>query len=445
MEADTYSHGSTIESIFQSGRFSDGGADNVGWARSGDGGVTWTHGFFPSTTVFATPPGPYKRATDPAITYDAKHSTWVAVILVSLAGSGFTGNAVIVSLSTDDGLTWGTPVVVKNATGFQSFDSTWVNCDDTPTSHFYGSCYATWDDNGSGNILHVSHSADGGLTWTEGTIPSNTIVIGAKAEPQRNGNVIIATDDGFTGSIQAFKSTNGGASFTGPFSVATIAKHTPAGGIRSLDVLGADVDAAGKVYDVWYDCSFRAGCTTNDIVMSTSSNGTTWTAPVRIPIDVVTSTVDHFLPGIAVKPGTSGTTAVLALTYYFYPQANCTSSTCQLEYGIIESTDGGTTWGAPTSIAGPITLTWLPNTISGFMVGDYTSSSFAGSGWFTVFANARQGNPATCAVGQPTSCNEFMAVNRAALLETGPARPAGLDRPVAGVTGAVAGGLKSTY
>ena len=73
--------------------------------------------------------------------------------------------------------------------------------------------------------------------------------------------------------------------------------------------------------------------------MSTSSNGTTWTAPVRIPIDVVTSTVDHFLPGIAVKPGTSGTTAVLALTYYFYPQANCTSSTCQLEYGIIESTE----------------------------------------------------------------------------------------------------------
>ena len=446
VEADTFSNGNTIVGIFQSGRFSDGGADNISWVVSQNGGGAWHKGFFPGTTVFATPPGPFKRATDPAITFDAKHGTWMGVILASLASFGFTGNAVLVSLSTDGAKTFGNPVTVKNSVGFQSFDSTWVNCDNTPTSPFYGNCYATWDDFGSGNILHVSRSSDGGLTWTDGTVPSGTIVIGAKAQPQPNGNVVIATDDGFTGSVQSFISTNGGASFTGPTTVATISRHTPAGGLRSLDVLGADVDSAGKIYDVWYDCRFRSGCTTNDIVMSTSTTGTTWTTPVRIPIDDVTSTVDHFIPGIAVQPGTSGATAHLALTYYFYPNANCTSSTCKLEYGFIESTDGGVTWSAPTTILGPFKLGWLPNTSSGFMLGDYTSSSFVGSNSFTVFAAARMGSQATCAVGVLGSCNEFMAVNRNPLATTGPFSRAGLDRPIAGAQGdRAAWGLKSTY
>jgi hypothetical protein len=38
------------------------------------------------------------------------------------------------------------------------------------------------------------------------------------------------------------------------------------------------------VFVVWRSCGFRSGCSGNDIVMSKSKNGTTWTAPVRIPI-----------------------------------------------------------------------------------------------------------------------------------------------------------------
>src|SRR6266852_1853339 len=61
VEPDTYSSGSTIVSAFQSGRFQDGGASNVGWATSTNGGTSWTHGFLPGTTVYATPAGPYAR------------------------------------------------------------------------------------------------------------------------------------------------------------------------------------------------------------------------------------------------------------------------------------------------------------------------------------------------------------------------------------------------
>src|SRR5205823_2594199 len=103
-----------------------------------------------------------------------------------------------------------------------------------------------------------------------------------------------------------------------------------AGGMRTSPLPSAEVDASGKVYVVWQDCRFRAGCSSNDIVISSSSDGKTWSAVSRIPIDTTTSTVDHFIPGIAVDPSTSGSTAHLGLSYYYFPVSNCTTSTCAL-------------------------------------------------------------------------------------------------------------------
>src|SRR5204863_9749446 len=53
VEPHTFASGSTIVSAFQVGRFFDGGASNIGWARSGDGGSSWTNGFLPGITTFA--------------------------------------------------------------------------------------------------------------------------------------------------------------------------------------------------------------------------------------------------------------------------------------------------------------------------------------------------------------------------------------------------------
>jgi hypothetical protein len=62
-------------------------------------------------------------------------------------------------------------------------------------------------------------------------------------------------------------------------------------------------------------------------------------SPLRIP--------DHFVPGIGIDPSTSGSSARIGLTYYFYPVSNCTAATCQLSVGFISSTNGGTNWSAP--------------------------------------------------------------------------------------------------
>jgi hypothetical protein len=123
--------------------------------------------------------------------------------------------------------------------------------------------------------------------------------------------------------------------------------------------------------------------------MSSSANGANWTSPARIPIDAVTSTADHFIPGLGIDSATAGSTAHLGLTYYYYPQANCAAANCALYAGFISSADGGSTWSAATPVAGPMALSWLPSTDSGQMVADYIATSFAGGNAYGFFAVAK--------------------------------------------------------
>jgi hypothetical protein len=423
LEPDTYSSGSTIMSVFQTGRFSDGGASNIGYATSTNGGQTWTNGFLPGTTVYATPAGPWARISDPSVAFDPKHNVWLVTGLAIDASA--TGKAAIVNRSTDGGLTFSNPVTVSVPCGF--CDKEWIACDQTATSPFFGNCYVEWDDAGAGNKLHMAFSTDGGQTWSQSGVPGNsTGVIGGQPLVQPNGTVVMPIGGGI--GLESFISTNGGSTYTGPFNIASVNVHFVNGNLRDGGGLpSAEIDASGKVYVVWQDCRFRASCSSNDILMSTSTNGQTWAAPVRIPIDLVTSTVDHFIPGIAVDPATSGSTARLGLTYYFYPTANCSTSTCKLSAGFVSSTNGGSTWSRVTRILGSIGLKSLPLTNQGYMVGDYISTSFSNGQAFPIVANATQGN---CQKGNITSCHEFMVTAAGGLILHPGTRPVGTERPV---------------
>jgi hypothetical protein len=195
--------------------------------------------------------------------------------------------------------------------------------------------------------------------------------------------------------IQSFSSSDGGATWGGVVQVAAVSDHAVAGGLRSDALPSAQEDAAGNIYVIWQDCRFRTNCASNDLVMSTSADGTTWTTPARIPIDPTTSTVDHFIPGLGIDPATAGGTAHLGLTYYYYPQVNCTATTCALYAGFISSLDGGSTWSAATPLTGPMSLSWLPNTVSGRMVADYIATSFAGGKAYGFFAAAKANSGTT--------------------------------------------------
>jgi hypothetical protein len=257
------------------------------------------------------------------------------------------------------------------------------------------------------------YSRDGGLTWTAGRTP-NAGVIGGQPLVLPNGNVVVPLDNAFETQVGYTVSTNGGAKFGNAFVITSISAAPDPGNIRAGALPSAEISGDGKIYVTWEDCRFRAGCpnagTPNDLVYITSTNGTTWSAVQRIPIDPVTSTVDHFLPGIGVDRNTSGANIHVGVTYYFYPNVNCTEATCQLSVGYISSTNGGSSWSVATQLAGPMTMSWLPNTSQGRMVGDYISTSYGSDGLahgvFAV-ANAPTAGGSDCATATP-NCNQAL-------------------------------------
>jgi hypothetical protein len=159
-----------------------------------------------------------------------------------------------------------------------------------------------------------------------------------------------------------------------------------AGGIRNQPLPSAQEDASGKVYVVWEDCRFRARCRSNDIVLSTSVNGTTWTRVVRVPIGKVTDDADHMLPAIGVQPGTSGPRAKVAIYYYYYPDNACDLKTCRLDVGYVSSVNGGKTWSTPIQAGGPTLLGRIVPTSEGRMVGDYIGTAVASGRAFALIA-----------------------------------------------------------
>lgn len=389
VEPHMVSNGTTLVAAFQTGRIAPGGATAIGWATSTDGGTSWAHGFLPGLTK-GEGTGPYDAASDPVVAYDAKHNVWM---IASLPLSAVIQSpAVLVSRSTDGGFTWLAPVSIDSAA--QSSDKNWIVCDSWAVSPHYGNCYAEWDDPSQQGLILMSTSSDGGLTWSApAATASATTGIGGVPQVQPNGTVIVpleaVTGPSQTASIAAFLSTDGGVTWTAPVNVSNIQFHAEAGGIRSGPLPGSAVDGAGTVWTIWEDCRFRAQCATNDLVYSTSSDGVTWSAVTRVPIDDVSSTVDHFIPGIGIDPSTSGASAHVALHYYYYSQSNCSASTCELFVGFISSANGGTTWSSPSALTGAMQLSWLPNSQNGLMVGDYIATAFTNGVPHGVFAVAQ--------------------------------------------------------
>jgi len=430
VEPDTVAAGHTVLSVFQVGRWGNGCADNIGWAKSTNG-TDWQHGYLPGLTRFSSPPGPFVRASDPAVAYNAAFGEW---IVSSLACNGTSPNpkaavsspAVEVNISFD-GVHWSKAIIAARIKKGQHFDKEWITCDNSPASRFYGNCYMQWDlANFGAALVQMITSRDGGFHWSApATTRGHLHGIGGEPVVQPNGTVVVPIL-GFIGSsldLVAFRSTNGGRSWGRTTVVTPTFLHFPAGNLRGPVFQTVAEDAAGRIYVSWPDCRFRPACSANDMVLTTSADGVHWTPVTRIPIDPVTSTVDHIGGGLGADPTTSGRHARLGLFYYFYPHADCTVATCRLYMGYVSSTDGGRRWSAPRVLAGPMRLTELPR--GNRMVGDYQGAAVVpGGNAFAAFAVA----------GIPSGAQHF---NEAMYDVTGgvpvtggsrPASPAGIRR-----------------
>jgi hypothetical protein len=391
VEPDTMAVGHSVMSVFQVGRWDNGCSDDIGWAFSGDSGRTWRHGYLPGMTRFSRPAGPFVRASDPAIAYNAAFGEWIAS---ALACNGTSPNpaapvpspAVMVSVSFD-GVHWSRAVIVARVKRGQSYDKEWITCDNSPASRFFGRCYVEWDLPSGGQLVVMSTSADGGATWSPpATTASRLHGIGGEPVVQPDGTVVVPILG--PGGLAVFRSTDGGRTWGTTIKAASIFQHSFAGNLRGPFFPSVAMDRAGRIYVSWPDCRFRASCSSNDMVLTTSADGVGWTRVARIPIDPVTSAVDHLGGGLGVDPSTAGGQARLGLFYDFYPRASCTVATCRMYVGFVSSADGGARWSAPQVLAGPWRLRQLPFAF-GYMVGDYEGAAVVpGGNAFSAFAVA---------------------------------------------------------
>ena len=192
VEPGSFSFGSTIITSFQVGRIFGGGGADIGYAISTDAGLSWNNGFLPGITTFQGG-GTNSAVSDTNPAYDAKHGVW----LISSLPISATNVQVTVSRSTDGGASWSNPILIAQSPGL---DKNWLACDTTATSPFYGNCYMEWDDNGNSNLVYMSTSSDGGLTWSTAVTPSGSPHgLGGVPLVQPSGQVIVPfLTNGFT-------------------------------------------------------------------------------------------------------------------------------------------------------------------------------------------------------------------------------------------------------
>ena len=258
VEPDTFGSGSTIVATYQVGRFFNGGSSDIGYARSSDGGASWdVSSFLPGLTfnagAFSNPGSPFERVSDPSVAFDARHGTWmISSIPLTTTTSVPT---IYVSNSTDGAATFGEPVrIPPPAVKKVDLDKNWTVCDNhATTSRFYGHCYTEFDNFGQGDLEYMSTSADGGRNWSTPVSPAgNPKGLGGQPVVQPDGTVIVPFES-LDGSISAFRSTNGGATWSKAFQVSKINFHGNSGGLRTSPLPTAEIDGAGTAYVAWED------------------------------------------------------------------------------------------------------------------------------------------------------------------------------------------------
>ena len=381
VEPDSYAFGSTIVSVFQVGRIRDGAAANIGFATSRDAGRTWRSGLLPSLTSNSLPAGEWERASDPVIGFDALHGVWLAS---SLAVSPGRESALVFNRSAD-GITWSAPVVATRSIARDlELDKQWFACDNWASSPFRGRCYLAYSDFRT-NRISIQTSADGGLTWSAPIAAPDSAGRNAMREgspgvqpvTRPNGDALVLFWDGEQ--MSSIRSTDGGATFSRTNFIGRV--EAPAGlNFRAFALPVAEVDAAGTVYLAWSDCLLHADCNGTDLMLSRSADGSSWSAPARIPTGASRASTHDVVPGLAADPDRGGR---LALAWYRLQPGG------GIDAFFVRSANSGATWTAPRRLnTETMTRSWIAQTTLGPMLGDYISTSFAAGTPVAVLALA---------------------------------------------------------
>lgn len=294
-----------------------------GYASS-DGGANW------SGVDLPLPPPLVNKGTDfgsdPGVAWDTRGNVYYSYIVVFFSNGFNNGNGVAingtemaVARSSDGGHTWASTFFALQTGEAQFNDKPMIAVDDNPTSPFRDTIYVAWDNaNGnasSSNLLLVSHSTDGGQTFSAPVPASSTAsgpksVIGADPFVGPDGALHVAWHDVQNNAIVESDSTDRGQTF-GPthtiaatrvaFDIAVPAQNTR--GALIYPACGADSSTGpnrGTLYCSWMDETVTNG--TDIFVAHSSDSGATWSSATRVNDDPSGVANDQFNQWLAVDP-----------------------------------------------------------------------------------------------------------------------------------------------
>jgi hypothetical protein len=354
-------------------------ANSIFRAYSFDGGTTWTRGTIATNVA----------CCDGQAAWDTFGNLFVVYINNSV-------NQINVILSTDGGVTFSAPLTV----GTGSIDQPSIAVGN-------GSVWVDWNQSGSMVARGAPVTGLGvyGPFNALQAIPSATGSFGGIAVgPGPNGGKVIVTYQSPTGgqgpaTIYANVDADGlGAGGFGPRITVSATNvggfdFIPAQNERSIDAeAGLVWDATGgpfnnRIYLVYTDETVNENNDTEIEMRTSTDDGATWSAPVRVNDDATTRS--QFLPYVALDP-TTGTVAV-----GFHDCRNDTGvpgpggtnniPNDDAEYYGTYSTDGGATWAPNTRLSGGFSNATASG--NGIDYGDYVGLSAFRGKLYTVWAD----------------------------------------------------------
>jgi len=369
-----------------------------GFFTSSNGGTTWSHTCL-NTLSGASGDG------DPGVGYDLNGAVYASGI-----DSGTPdGSDIVFEKSTNNGGTWSAPAVAVKPFFSGGFtDKDWLQIDTTATSPHANALYVsvTQFDPNSNSTITVSHSSNGGTTWTTAAVDTTQMfpVVDQFSDIAiaKDGTVYASwmrctangpTGDcgGTTATFYTSKSTDGGSTWSPPSAIETakLAPDTcgafygclPNTNERVSDIPAMDVDRssgtnAGHLYAVTYNYTGKF----MQVQVATSINGgTTWNKPVAVAPK--SDTHDQFLPWLTVsKKGLVGVT--------WLDRRNDPSNVSYEAFAAVSK--NGTKFGANIQIA---SVASNPNNdgFGGGFMGDYTGNYWSGNTLYASWTDTRSG------------------------------------------------------
>jgi PKD repeat protein len=305
---------------------------------------------------------------------------------------------------SDNGTTWNTATVAPNPGSLADKNHMWI--DNSLTSPYEGNLYVAWTPFGGSDDAEIviSRSTNDGLSWSSPLNISSAIAAGShnqgvNIQTGPNGEVYAAwaVYDSWPSdetAIALAKSTNGGASFAtasriitnirGIRTTETSKNHR----VNSFPSMAVDISGGpnnGNIYIVWANVGVPGTNTGTNIsvYMSKSTNGgSSWSTPVRVNQNPYTEGKEAYFPWISCDSETG------VLSVVFYDDRNTTASSC--EAFTAYSLDAGDTWTDFQVSDVSFTPSPIPGLAGGYM-GDYLSITSKGGVVYPCWADNRGG------------------------------------------------------